>query len=203
MLDDGCLMVDDPNTQCWQAAQDPVGDKRIIKLFWSTSDSAHRTTQHTLQCTRPYLTATTVRPLRRLSVAMMAMTGRVTMLGRARGAGQGDSYRTVQRFFATVIPGAMLLWGFLRHHMYRGDDVSLLGGDEVVVTAAGTHTHGLDRFFARLSGKAVPGPAFFTLSLLHTPTRRSFPVRGEQVIRSDAEKAASKAKAAAKGDAKR
>ena len=151
-----------------------------------------------LQCTRPYVAATTVRQLSRISAAMMAMTGRVTMVGLARWAGKGGSYRTVQRFFSTVIPWAMLLWVFFRHHVYRVDDVYLLGGDEVVVTKAGTHTHGLDRFFASLYGKAVPGLAFFTLSLISTQTRRSFPVRVEQVIRSDAEKAASKAKAAAK-----
>jgi DDE superfamily endonuclease len=150
------------------------------------------------QCTRPYVTATTVRQLSRISVAMMAMTGRVTMLGLARWAGKGGSYRTVQRFFSTVIPWAMLFWVFFRHHVYRADDVYLLGGDEVVVTKAGTHTHGLDRFFASLYGKPVPGLAVFTLSLISIQARRSFPVRVEQVIRSDAEKAVSKAKAAAK-----
>jgi putative transposase len=150
------------------------------------------------QCTRPYVTATTVRQLSRISVAMMAMTGRVPMLGLARWAGKGGSYRTVQRFFSTVIPWAMLFWVFFRHHVYRADDVYLLGGDEVVVTKAGTHTHGLDRFFASLYGKPVPGLAFFTLSLISIQARRSFPVRVEQVIRSDAEKAASKAKTAAK-----
>ena len=150
------------------------------------------------QCTRPYVTATTVRQLSRISVAMMAMTGRVTMLGLARWASKGGSYRTVQRFFSTVIPWAMLFWVFFRHHVYRADDVYLLGGDEVVVTKAGTHTHGLDRFFASLYGKPVPGLAFFTLSLISIQARRSFPVRVEQVIRSDAEKAASKAKAAVK-----
>jgi len=30
---------------------------------------------------------------------MLVMTGRVTMLGLARWAGKGGSYRTVQRFF--------------------------------------------------------------------------------------------------------
>jgi putative transposase len=149
------------------------------------------------QCTRPYVTATTVRQLSRISVAMMAMTGRVTMLGLARWAGKGGSYRTVQRFFSTVIPWAMLFWVFFRHHVYRADDGYLLGGDEVVVTKAGTHTHGLERFFASLYGKPVPGLAFFTLSLISIQARRSFPVRVEQVIRSDAEKAVSKAKAAA------
>ena len=74
----------------------------------------------------------------------------------------------------------------------------LLAGDEVVVTKAGKHTHGLDRFFASLYGKPVPGLAFFTLSLVSTQERRSFPLHVEQVVRSDAEKAASKAKAAAK-----
>jgi putative transposase len=44
----------------------------------------------------------------------------------------------------------------------------------------------------------VPGLAFFTLSLVSVQARRSFPIRVEQVVRSDAEKAASKAKAAAK-----
>src|SRR5215813_7458692 len=150
------------------------------------------------QCTRPYVTATTVRQLSRISVAMMAMTGRVTMLGLARWAGKGGSYRTVQRFFSTVIPWAMLFWVFFRHHGYRADDVYLLGGDEVVVTKAGTHTHGLDRFLASLYGKPVPGLAFFTLSLSSLQARRSFPVRVEQGIRSDAEQAVSQAKAAAK-----
>jgi hypothetical protein len=71
-------------------------------------------------------------------------------------------------------------------------------GDEVVATKAGKHTHGLDRFFASLDGKPVPGLAFFALSLVSTEQRRSFPIRVEQVVRSAAEKAASKAKADAK-----
>jgi len=129
---------------------------------------------------------------------MMAMTGRVTMLGISRWAGPGGSYRTVQRFFSQALPWAMLFWTFFRQHIYRADDVYLLAGDEVVATKAGTHTHGLDRFFSSLYGKPVPGLAFFALSLVSTQQRRSFPIRVEQVVRSDAEKAASKAKADAK-----
>ena len=126
---------------------------------------------------------------------MLVMTGRVTMLGMSRWAGPGGSYRTVQRFFSTVIPWATLCWVFFRHHMYRAEDVYLLAGDEVVVTKAGKHTHGLDRFFSSLYGKPVPGLAFFTLSLVSTQERCSFPMCVEQVVRSAAEKAASKAKA--------
>ena len=150
------------------------------------------------QCLQPHVPATTRRQFSRIALAMLVMTGRVTMLGLARWAGKGGSYRTVQRFFSTVLPWATLFWVFFRQQVYRPEDVYLLAGDEVVATKAGKHTHGLDRFFSSLYGKPVPGLAFFTLSLVSTQARRAFPLRVEQVVRSDAEKAASKAKAAAK-----
>jgi hypothetical protein len=87
---------------------------------------------------------------------------------------------------------------FFRQHVSRPEDTSLLVGDEVVATKAGTHPHGLDRFFASLYGQPVPGLAFFPLSLVSIQQRRSFPMRVEQVGRSDAEQAASTATAAAK-----
>ena len=150
------------------------------------------------RCLRPSLPSTTWRQLSRIALALLVMTGRVTMLGISRWAGKGGSYRTVQRFFSTVIPWALLFWVFFRQHVYCPDDVYLAAGDEVIVTKAGKCTHGLDRFFASLYGKPVPGLAFFTLSLVSVQKRRAFPMRVEQVVRSDAEKAASKAKAAAK-----
>jgi putative transposase len=151
-----------------------------------------------LQCLQPYVPATTLRQCSRIVRALLVMTGRLTMLGMSRWAGPGGSYRTIQRFFATVLPWGLLFWVFFRHHLYCPGDVYLVAGDDVIVTKAGKHTHGLDRFFASLYGKPVPGLAFFTLSLVSVQARRAFPLRVEQVVRSDAEKAASKAKAAAK-----
>jgi putative transposase len=150
------------------------------------------------QCLQPHLGATTLRQFSRIALAMLMMTGRVTMLGISRWAGKGGSYRTVQRFFSQALPWAMLFWVFFRQHVYRPGDIYLLAGDEVVVTKAGKHTDGLDRFFASLYSQVVPGLSFFALSLVSVPERRAFPIRVEQMIRSDAEKAASKAKAAAK-----
>lgn len=150
-----------------------------------------------LQGLHPTITRTTLRQCYRIALAMVIMAGRVTMLGLSRWAGSGGSYRMVQRFFATVIPWATLFWGFFRQHVYRPGDVYLVAGDEVVATTAGKHTHGLDRCFASLYGKPVPGLAFFTLSLVSVQQRHSFPLCVEQVVRTDAEKAASKAKAAA------
>lgn len=151
-----------------------------------------------LQCLQPAVSTTTLRQFSCIVVALLVMTGRVTLLGISRWAGQGGSYRTVQRFFSQALPWAMLFWMFFRQHVYRSDEVYLLVGDEVVATKAGKHTHGLDRFFSSLYGKPVPGLAFFTLSLVSIQQRRSFPIHIEQVVRSDAEKAASKAKADAK-----
>src|SRR6266446_1566392 len=150
------------------------------------------------QCLQPSVPSTTRRQLSRMAGALLVMTGRVTRLGLSRWAGPGGSYRTVQRFFSTVIPWAMLFWVFFRPYVSCPDDVSLAAGDEVVVTKAGKSTYGLDRFFASLYGKPVPGLAFFTVSLVSVQKRRSFPMRVEQVVRSDAEKAVSKAQAAAK-----
>ena len=147
---------------------------------------------------RPHVTTTTQRQLSRITLALLVMTGRITTLGLSRWAGKGGSYRTVQRLFSTVLPWATLFWVFFRRHVHCPSDVYFVAGDEVVATKAGKHTYGLDRFFSSLYGKPVPGLAFFTLSLVSVQKRRSFPMRVEQVVRSDADKAASKAKAALK-----
>jgi hypothetical protein len=151
-----------------------------------------------LQCLSPCLEATTVRQMSQIIPAILAMTGRMTMLGISRWTEQGGSYRTVQRFFHTVIPWATIFWLFFHHHLYRSEDVYLLAGDESVVTKSGKHTHGLDQFFSSLYGKPVPSLAFFALSLVSLSERRSYPVMVEQVVRTDEEKAAAKAKAQAR-----
>lgn len=141
---------------------------------------------------------TTIGQFSRIALALLAMTGRVTMRGIARWTGDGGSYRTVQRWFISTLPWAALFWVFFRTHLFHPDEVYLLGGDETVVTKAGKHTHGLDRFFAGLYGKPVPGLAFFTLSLIGTTQRRSFPIHIEQVVRTPEEKAATRATRTAK-----
>jgi putative transposase len=151
-----------------------------------------------LLCLQSEMTMTTVRQFNRIALALLAMTGRVTMLGISRWTGAGGSYRTIQRFFTTVIPWATLFWLFFRTQLFDPDDVYLLAGDETVVTKSGKHTPGLDRFFASLYGKRVPGLAFFTLSFVSTTERRSFPIAVEQVMHTAEEKAATQAKAAPK-----
>ncbi len=49
---------------------------------------------------------TTIRQFSRIALGMLTMTGRVTMLGISRWTADGGSYRTVQRFFTTLISWA-------------------------------------------------------------------------------------------------
>jgi putative transposase len=74
-----------------------------------------------------------------------------------------------------------LNWFLIRHHLWDGDEVASMSGDHVVVTKSGKTTHGLDRFFSSLYGKAVPGLCFLSLSLLSVKHRTSYPVVTEQV----------------------
>ena len=151
-----------------------------------------------LLCLHPDVTMTTVRQLSRITLALLTMSGRVTMLGIARWTGAGGSYRTVQRFFATALPWAQLFWCFFRQHLFQPDAVYLLAGDEVVVTKAGKTTHGVGRFFSSIYQRAVPGLAFFSLALISTKDRRAFPMCMDQVVRTEAEQAATKPKPVAK-----
>src|SRR2546430_5298684 len=132
-------------------------------------------------CLSQCLNPTTLRQLSRVTEAMLAMTGRVTMRGIARWAGKGGSYRTIQRFFTTSRSWATLQWVLIRHHLLDRDDVILMGGDDVVVTKSGKQTYGLDRLFSSLYGKRVPGLDFLSLSLISVKRRTSYPVMMEQL----------------------
>jgi putative transposase len=109
-----------------------------------------------LACLSQCLDPTTLRQLRRITEAMMSMTGRVTMRGIARWAGPGGSYRTGQRFCQTSLSWSMLPGMVIRHHLLDQDEVIVRAGDAVVVTKSGKQTHGFGRFFPPCLGKKSP-----------------------------------------------
>ena len=151
-----------------------------------------------LNCLGQCLEPTARRQLARIILAVLAMPGRVTMLGISRWTEKGGSYRTVQRFFNSSLPWASILWVFFRHHLWQPEGTYLVAGDETVVTKAGKKTYGLDRFFSSLYDKPVPGLKVFALSLVNVQERSSYPIVTEQVIRSEEEKAVTQAKKEAK-----
>jgi hypothetical protein len=122
--------------------------------------------------------------LRQLTVvaqALLAMTGRVTMLGLSRWAGQGGSYRTIQRFFNTTLTWSVWQWLLIRTHLWEPGETLVAAGDDVMVTKSGKCTHGLDRFFCSIYSKVVPGLGFLSLSLIRVKLRGSYPVMLEQL----------------------
>ena len=135
-----------------------------------------------------FLDATTLRRLVVIVFAILAMTGRVTMLGISRWTEKGGSYRTVQRFFNSKIDWDKVHWFFVKHWFFELSDTYILVGDEVVVTKAGTETYGLDKFYSSLFGKPVPGLSFFSFSLVSTTKRTSYPLMIKQLIRSETDK---------------
>jgi putative transposase len=153
-----------------------------------------------LQCIAPLISKTTWRQMSRVILGMLMMTGRVTMLGISRWTEKGGSYRTIQRLFHTEIPWAEVLWMFFQKWFWDPRDEYILAGDEVVCGKAGKETYGLDRFFSSLQQRPIVGLAFFAFSLIDVREEKSYPVKIDQVVRSDKEKAASKAKKQAKQD---
>ena len=141
-----------------------------------------------LQCLSQCLDKTILGQLSCIVPAMLAMTGRVTMLGLSRWTEPGGSYRTIQRFYNSTIAWAKVNWVFIRHHILEPADTILIAGDESVVTKSGKKTYGLDRFFSSLYGKPVPGLSFFSLSLISVNKRTSYPVMMEQVVKAEEEK---------------
>jgi hypothetical protein len=87
---------------------------------------------------------------------------------------------------------------FFKKRFLHSEDEYIAAGDEVVVSKAGKETFGLDRFFAGLQQRVIPGLSFFVFSLVNTREERSYPMRVAQIVKSAEEKAISKAKAEAK-----
>ena len=141
-----------------------------------------------LECLQRYTTRTTLRRWSRIISAMLAMSGRITMLGISRWCGKGGSYRTIQRFFAHSLPWATLFWVFFRDHIFCQKETYILAGDEVVVSKSGKKSYGIERFFSSLYDKPILGLSFFALSLVSIEQRKSYPIGIEQVIKEKLEK---------------
>ena len=132
---------------------------------------------------RTHLSTTTLRQLSQVVFALLAMTGRVTMLNISRWTLQGGSYRTIQRFFNTVLPWTTLLWVFFYTHLFDPEGVYIIAADETIKSKSGKHTYGLSRFFSSIHGKTISSLSFLALSIVSVKERRSYPMAIEQIVR--------------------
>jgi putative transposase len=151
-----------------------------------------------LQNIAPLLEKTTFRQMSQVIFRMLVASGRITMLGLSRWTEKGGSYRTIQRFYHSVLPWKAIHWLFFQERFLVPEDEYIAAGDEVVVSKAGKETHGLDRFFSGIQQRVIPSLSFFAFSLVNVREERSYPLQAVQVVKSAEEKAASKTKAEAK-----
>ena len=151
-----------------------------------------------LQAIAPLFEKTTLRQMSHVIFGMLVIGGRITMLGLSRWAEKGGSYRTIQRFYHSLLPWKAIHWLLFRMRLLQLEDEHIIAGDEVVVSKAGKETHGLDRFFSGIQQRVIPGLSFFTFSLVNVREEHSYPLQITQIVKSAAEKAVSKAKAEAK-----
>ena len=140
-----------------------------------------------LSCLTLELNSTSLKRLGCIVQALLAMSGRVSMLGISRWAGKGGSYRTIQRFFYSPLNWPSLLWVFFHSHCFNTQHSYAIAGDEVVTSKSGKHTYGVDWFFSNLSERSIRGVAFFALSLVSLEQRQSYPLGIEQILRPSPE----------------
>ena len=130
----------------------------------------------------PHLLTTSVRQFSRVVLGLLAMTGRVTMLNMSRWTSEGGSYRTVQRFFNTVMPWGTLYWVFFSTYCWivKVSPISSLVTKQVKIGF-------IDVVYRDSSGhgKTIPSLAFFGLSLVSVKERRCYPMIMEQIVRGD------------------
>ena len=129
---------------------------------------------------------------------MLVASGRITMLGISRWTEKGGSYRTIQRFYHSVLQWNAIQWLFFQERFLSPEDEYIVAGDEVVVSKAGKETHGLEHFFSGIQQRVIPSLSFFAFSLVNVREEQSYPMQATQVVKSPEEKAASKAKAEAR-----
>jgi putative transposase len=151
-----------------------------------------------LQTIAPLFEKTTLRQMSQVIFGILVASGRITMLGLSRWTEKGGSYRTIQRFYHTVVPWKAIQWLFFQKRFLKPEDEYIVAGDEVVVSKAGKETYGLDRFFSGIQQQVIPGLSFFAYSLVNVGEEQSYPMQITQIVKSVEEKAARKIKAEAK-----
>lgn len=90
-----------------------------------------------LACFRPLVSAVTLRHFSLIIPAVLTMTGRITMLGISRWTEKGGSYRTIQRFFGTVLPWDELFAKFFETQLFNPLSEYILAGDASTILKAG------------------------------------------------------------------
>ena len=122
------------------------------------------------------LDKTTLKQLIMSVVAILTMTGRVTMLSISRWSDM--SYKTVGRFLDKKIDWLNLNYSIIK------DDIEedfIIGADECTVSKSGHLTHNIGYFYSGLQKRAIKGIQFLVFSIINSKEKRSYPLFVKQL----------------------
>lgn len=131
------------------------------------------------------LDKTTLKQLISSAIAILTMTGRVTMLSISRWSSM--SYKTVGRFLDKKID-----WLNLNYSMIK-DDIEedfIIGADECTVSKSGYLTHNIGYFYSGLQKRAIKGIQFLAFSIINPKEKRSYPLFVKQLKQQEAKEKA-------------
>jgi putative transposase len=140
-----------------------------------------------LQNIAPLLEKTALRQMSQVIFGMLAISGRITMLGLSRWTEEGGSYRTIQRLYHTPMLWLQIQWIFFVSQLQQSKAEYIAAGDEVVFGKAGKETYGIGRFFSSLQNRAIPGLSFFVFSVINVKERQSYPMQAVQMVKEKEE----------------
>lgn len=118
--------------------------------------------------------------LQQIIPTILAMNGRVTMLGISRWADK-ISYRTLGRFLDKKLNWSVINFNIIEKSL--GKEL-ILAADETVISKSGKKTYGLGYFYSGLQKRPIKGINVLSFSVIDVKEKRSYPVFSEQVTKA-------------------
>jgi putative transposase len=115
-------------------------------------------------------------------LAVLGMSGRITMLGITRWTSGGCGYRSVERLFEGGINWNWARWWLLRRWGICGEAEHLLVGDVSVISKSGRKTYGLGWFYSGLAGARIKRVASLVFGVVSPQKRQCYPLQSVQLV---------------------
>ena len=112
--------------------------------------------------------------------SILAMSGRITMLGISRW-NDVISYKTIERFFDKRLDWLSINYKIIKSKLSKN---VILVADESTISKSGKVTHNLGYFYSGLQGRAIKGIQVLSFALVDVDSRRSYPILTTQLKQS-------------------
>ena len=126
------------------------------------------------------ITKSSLKQIESIASSILAMTGRVTMLGISRW-NDAISYKTIERFFDKKLNWLSMNYQIIKPKL--GKNVILIA-DESTISKSGKSTHNIGYFYSGLQNRAIKGIQILSFALVDVDTHKSYPIFSKQLKQS-------------------